>query len=215
MSILQVYVLNCTHLISLYTINAIYSIVYLLPYIESYESRTIKGVMHRHIRSDACAQNLFFLEAFLYWVCFGNFRKFLKIHRTDFNLLEIFRSSENVYEPNMLLEIFGSFRKYFLEVPKIYIRYLGFWIFSEISKKNFWKFQKWVLTSIFLDLEFLKVPKITFIALQRADLCCGYKYPPPLTCEGYWFHCKFVCPWLASLSKSFEPFLLNSSLHRV
>lgn len=154
----------------------------------------LRGMMHRHIRSDACAQNQFYFEAFLYW-----------------SVLEIFGSSENTPNrvwafwkfsevPKIIFVSSENTQKHlralwkFLEVPKIHRSVLEIF---ESSENIFWKFRKLRWLRFSSDLEFSEVPKIPFIALQRADLCCGYKYPPPLTCEGCWFHSNYLCPWLA------------------
>ncbi len=162
----------------------------------------LREMMHRHIRSDACAQNQFFLEAFLFWSVLEIFGS-SKNTQNCLRALWKFSDSENDFRKfRKCTEAFWHFRKFqkcFSEVPKIALTSIFFLDleFSEVPKI--------ALTSIFSQIwnfrkfrkKFSEVPKITFIALQRADLCCGYKYPPPLTCEGYWFHSNYLCPWLA------------------
>jgi hypothetical protein len=73
----------------------------------------LRGMMHRHIRSDACAQNQFFFEAFLFW-----------------SVLEIFGSSEN---------IFRKFRKY-TELFESSLEIFGSSENTDKCSGNFWKF---------------------------------------------------------------------------
>ena len=97
----------------------------------------LRGVMHRHIRSDACAQNLFFLEAFRYLVCSGNFWKFRKYT-----------------EP-----ILTSWK--ILEVPKISASQICFCKFLEVSENVFRKFRK-STEGIMGSGNFQKYPKRIF-----------------------------------------------------
>jgi hypothetical protein len=110
----------------------------------------LRGMMHRHTRSDACAQNQFFFKAFLFW-----------------SVLEIFRSSENTQNrlialwkfsevPKMIFESsenthkrsgnFRKLRKRFLEVPKSALTLIisQIWNFRKF-RKLFPKFRKLLL----------------------------------------------------------------------
>ncbi len=142
-------------------------------------------------------------------------------HFSYWSVLEIFESFE---------KYFRKFRKVFLEVPKIHRTmfecsgnfrkfrkytepFVSFLEIFRSFKNDFRKFRKLCWLRLFLRSGIFGNSEKHFIAHQRADLCCGYKYPPPLTCEGCWFHLQSFVPLACSLSCSFEPYFLDSSLH--
>ncbi len=135
------------------------------------------GMMHRHVRSDACAQNHFSFQAFLFW-----------------SVLEIFGSSENTQKRS---GNFWKFRKCFSEVPKNALTSIisQIWNFRKF-RKLFRKFRK--LHLLHSNGQICAVGINTHLAsLVRAAGSI------PIICA----------LGLLSLSSSFEPCFLDSSLH--